>query len=30
VHQIRGIRLALEEREREDIFRMKHFKKRSG
>jgi len=29
-HQIRGIRLALEEREREDIFRMKHFKKRGG
>lgn len=27
---IRGIRLALEEREREDIFRMKRFKKRAG
>ena len=28
--RIRGIRLALEEREREDIYRMKHFKKRTG
>ena len=28
--RIRGIRLALEEREREDIFRMKRFKKRAG
>lgn len=27
---IHGIRLALEEREREDIFRMKRFKKRTG
>jgi V/A-type H+-transporting ATPase subunit D len=30
MERIRAIRLALEEREREDIFRMKHFKKRSG
>ena len=28
--RIRGIRLALEEREREEIFRMKRFKKRTG
>jgi V/A-type H+-transporting ATPase subunit D len=28
--RIRGIRLALEEREREDIFRMKRFKKKEG
>ena len=28
--RIRGIRLALEEREREDVFRMKRFKKRTG
>ena len=27
--RIRGIRLALEEREREDVFRMKRFKKRA-
>ncbi|NJD61394.1 MAG: V-type ATP synthase subunit D [Deltaproteobacteria bacterium] len=30
LQRIRGIRLALEEREREDVFRMKRFKKRNG